>query len=83
MGKWQLQDAKSRFSELIDRALDEGPQVITRRGEETAVVMSAEEYKSLRLRRQPLGEFLRESPLAGSKIELGRIKDRPRGDLAL
>ena len=43
MTKWQLQDAKARFSELIDDTLDKGPQIVTRRGIDTAVVISFEE----------------------------------------
>ena len=47
MTKWQLQDAKARFSELIDDALGKGPQVVTRRGIDTAVVVSIEEWRKL------------------------------------
>jgi len=47
MTKWQLQDAKSRFSELIDSTLRKGPQVVTRRGIDTAVVVSIEEWQKL------------------------------------
>ena len=47
MTKWQLQDAKSRFSELIDDTLEKGPQVVTRRGIDTAVVVSIDEWKKL------------------------------------
>jgi len=48
MAKWQLQDAKSRFSELIDDTLEKGPQVVTRSGVDTAVVVSVEEWEKLR-----------------------------------
>lgn len=48
MAKWQLQDAKSRFSELIDDTLEKGPQVVTRRGVDTAVVVSIVEWKKLK-----------------------------------
>ena len=44
---WQLQTAKARFSEVIDRACHEGPQIITRHGSERAVVLSIQDYKSL------------------------------------
>jgi antitoxin Phd len=44
---WQMQTAKQRFSELVERALREGPQVITRHGREAAVVLSMEEYRRL------------------------------------
>ncbi len=48
MTKWQLQDAKSRFSELIDDTIEKGPQVVTRRGVDTAVVVSIDEWKKLK-----------------------------------
>lgn len=44
---WQVQEAKQRFSELLRRAREEGPQVVTRHGEEVAVVVSAETYLKL------------------------------------
>ena len=47
MSVWQVQEAKSRFSEVLDRAKTEGPQTITKHGMETAVVMSMEEYRRL------------------------------------
>jgi antitoxin Phd len=42
---WQLQEAKARFSELVRKTLEEGPQTITRRGKESIVVVSSEEYR--------------------------------------
>lgn len=45
MAKWQLQEAKARFSELIDDTLEKGPQVITRRGVDTAVIVSLEQWR--------------------------------------
>ena len=47
MSVWQVQEAKSRFSEVLDRAKTEGPQTITKHGMETAVVMSMEQYRRL------------------------------------
>ena len=44
---WQVQEAKQKFSQLVQRALEEGPQVVTRRGEEVVVVLSAEEFRRL------------------------------------
>lgn len=44
---WQVQDAKARFSELLDASLREGPQVVTRRGIETAVLVPMEEWRRL------------------------------------
>jgi prevent-host-death family protein len=45
MHTWQLQEAKSRFSELVDRTLTEGPQLVTRHGAEAVVVIAALEYR--------------------------------------
>jgi antitoxin Phd len=47
---WQVCDAKARFSELLDAALNEGPQVVTRRGVETAILVPIEEWNYLRER---------------------------------
>ena len=44
---WQLQEAKSRFSELVDLTLKEGPQLVTRRGEEAVVILAANDYRRL------------------------------------
>ena len=47
MHTWQLQEAKSRFSELVDCTLAEGPQLVTRRGAEAVVVIAAPEHRRL------------------------------------
>ena len=76
---WQLQEAKNRLGEVIDAALTEGPQVITRRGVETAVVLSYTDYRQLLLNKKILSESFRESPLFDSGIELQRDKTPARG----
>ena len=45
MKTWPLQDAKNQFSHLVELALTEGPQTVTRHGEPVAVIVAAEEYK--------------------------------------
>ena len=56
---WPVQDAKSRFSELLDTALAEGPQIVTRRGVETAVLLPMEQWRRLeRMTRPDLKELL-------------------------
>ena len=45
---WQLQDAKNKFSELVERAVEGEPQVVTKRGKRTAVLVSADEYARLK-----------------------------------
>jgi antitoxin Phd len=69
---WQLQDAKNKFSKVVEDALKEGPQVITRHGVETVVVLSLADYRKILLRRKGLVEFFQESPLAGVELDLTR-----------
>jgi antitoxin Phd len=78
---WQVQTAKSRFSELFRLARTEGPQLITRQGKEGVVMMPVEQFEELTGRaRQPksLVQFFRESPLVGVKLDLERDKDTGR-----
>ncbi len=54
MGKvWQVQDAKARFSELLATSLAEGPQIVTKRGVETAVLVPIEQWRRLEQRTRP------------------------------
>lgn len=53
MASWQVQDAKARFSELLDAALEKGPQIVTRRGVETAVLVPIDEWRRLRREAHP------------------------------
>ena len=60
---WQLQDAKARFSELVDRAIAEGPQHVTRRGAPAVVVMSEADYRKATAKPQrSLLELMRSCP---------------------
>jgi antitoxin Phd len=79
---WRLQDAKNRFSEVVNKALSEGPQVVTRRGEEVVVVVAKEEFTKLRKSRPSLLEFFRKSPLVGVDLNLEHDRSLPR-DLKL
>ena len=76
--EWQLQEAKNRFSQVVDEAVKHGPQVITRRGVETAVVIGIEEYTKLKRPRGSFLEFLRNSPLWGVELDIERPKDTGR-----
>ncbi len=53
MTSWQVQDAKARFSEFLDATIKKGPQVVTRRGIETAVFVPIEEWKRLQKAARP------------------------------
>jgi prevent-host-death family protein len=77
MRNWQLQEAKAKLSELIKRAANEGPQVVTLHGVETAVVLSIDEYRRLRASRPSLVEHL----MAGPKLDdetVDLINDRSK-----
>ncbi len=71
---WQIQDAKNKLSEVIARALKQGPQLITRHGEKTVVVVSYAEYEKLRKSQGKLSEFFKDSPLAD--VNLTRENER-------
>ena len=59
MGAWQVQDAKARFSELLETSLAEGPQVVTKRGVEAAVLVSIDQWRRLvRMAKPDLKELL-------------------------
>ena len=64
MHTWQLQEAKSRFSEVVERTLSEGPQMVTRRGQDAVVVLSAQDYRSL----------------SGTSSLLSTLLNAPRGE---
>jgi prevent-host-death family protein len=53
MSSWQVQDAKARFSEFLDATIKKGPQVVTRRGIETAVLVPIEEWNRLQRAARP------------------------------
>ncbi len=74
---WQLQAAKQQFSELVERARREGPQVVTKHGKEAVVVVSAEEYRRLRGSGPSLVEFIRTAP-DFDQLELDRAPDSGR-----
>ena len=75
---WQLQDAKNRLSQLLRDAETAGPQVISVRGRETAVVLSVKDYKKMSARKGTLVSFFRCSPWADVEMDLDRSKDTGR-----
>lgn len=60
--RWQLQEAKQRFSELIRSVEADGPQFVTRHGQEVAVVLSIAEYRHLRRGEPDFKEYLQSAP---------------------
>lgn len=75
---WKLQDAKSRFSKVVQDALTIGPQHITRRGLEAVVVLSHREYKELISNKPGFKDFLLSCPKMDPDFEIERQKDYPR-----
>ena len=79
-GRWQLQDAKARFSEVVRRAKQEGPQHVTVHGREEVVVVGAEEFRKLAGERtgQALVDAMQQSPHRSTNIEPARSPMRVR-----
>lgn len=75
---WQLQEAKNRFSEVVDEALAHGPQTVTRHGREVVVILAAEEYRRMKQPKNSLFDFFQKSPLVGVDLDLSRNKELPR-----
>jgi prevent-host-death family protein len=67
---WAVQDAKAKFSELLNACLKEGPQVVTKRGHETAVLISIQEWNTL-------------NKLAKPSLKSLLLSEEAKGDLAL
>ena len=80
---WQLQEAKNKLSEVVNEAIKHGPQIITKRGVETVIVLSYDQYRKALLNQKKLSEFFRESPLARSDLDLRRDKNGLRTDISL
>ncbi|MEU8202957.1 type II toxin-antitoxin system Phd/YefM family antitoxin [Streptosporangium sp. NPDC049046] len=78
MSGWQVQEAKQRFSEVVRRAVSEGPQVVTRHGEEVAVVIDIAEYRRLKGDAPDFGRFLLADPDWDDDVEFPRNRDLPR-----
>ena len=74
---WTVAEAKAKFSEVIDRAMSEGPQTITRKGRTAVVLVGAEEWQRKTMRAGSLAEFFAASPLRGSGLKVRRLKSRP------
>ena len=79
--RWSLRDARARFGHVVDQAAQSGPQIITRRGEDVAVVLAIGEYPRLVAGRGALSAFFRRSPLAGADLDLTRDRGGEREGL--
>ena len=79
---WKVQDARARFSEVMDAALRGQPQRVARRGKDAVIVVSEEEWKrrAASVPKVTLGEFLATYPLAPSDVDLTAARARSRPD---
>ena len=75
---WKLQDAKEKFSQIVEDALKSGPQFVTRRGHKAVVVVSVDEYEKLTSKKPTLKEFLLNCPKIDNDFEFERQKDYSR-----
>lgn len=80
--KWQLQEAKNKFSEVVRKATEEGPQTVTKHGKDSVVVVSIEDYKKVERPKNSLVEFFQHSPLASVDLHIERDKS-PARDISL
>ncbi|MDP2956589.1 MAG: type II toxin-antitoxin system Phd/YefM family antitoxin [Longimicrobiales bacterium] len=77
---WKLEDAKNRFSEVVRRARDEGPQFVTKHGRESVVVLGIEEYRALAEGPGALVGFFADSPF-GEAVREGELRLERAEDL--
>ena len=75
MASWQVQDAKARFSEFLEAAVETGPQIVTRRGVETAVLVPIQEWRRLQAVARPK---LEDPLLAPHPRFEGILEERPK-----
>jgi len=76
--RWQLQEAKNRLSEVVKKAREDGPQIITVHGTDAVVMVDAAQYRKLSRRKSTLVDFFRRSPLAGIDLDIARSEDTGR-----
>lgn len=80
--KWQLQEAKNKFSEVVRKATQEGPQIVTKHGKDSVVVLSVKDYKKMEQPKTSLVEFFQNSPLTSVELDVDRDKSSSR-DISL
>ncbi len=69
---WQIQQAKARFSEMVECAIKDGPQTVTRHGKAVAVLVPADQYRRWRSKGKSLKALLAAAPLKGVRIKRSR-----------
>jgi prevent-host-death family protein len=76
MRQWALQDAKAKFSELVNICLENGPQLVTRHGREAVVIMSVEDYEQTARTGKNLKDFFLSAPRVDLNIDRSRDTGR-------
>lgn len=76
--KWGVAAAKAHFSKLLECAMRDGPQAVTRHGRDAVIVVSAEEWDRRTRRKGSLAEFLASAPLRGSGLRVTRSRTKAR-----
>lgn len=80
---WKLQDAKAKFSQVVEDALNLGPQHITRRGKEAVVIISAQEYKKITQNQPTFKKLLLSCPKLDDNEAFVRQQDSIVRDIQL
>lgn len=78
---WQLQEAKNRLSEVVDLAIEKGPQTVTRHGKEVVVIVSKADFDKKRVSSGPRGTaltFLRSLAFSRTRLSVERSRDLDR-----
>lgn len=78
MNSWTVAQAKAKLSEVLDLALLNAPQLITRNGKRTAVIVSIRDWETRIARSENLVDFFAQSPLRGCGLDVKRVPDMPR-----
>jgi len=73
---WQLQEAKARFSELVNEVEHGGYHTITKNGRPVAMIISKSDFEKMCAPKNTLLDFFREAPLPGLDLDIKRSKDR-------
>lgn len=75
---WQIQEAKAKFSQLVEEASVKGYQTITKQGEPVAVILSKKEFDKLTQSKSSLLNFFKAAPCQEIDLDIQRSKDLPR-----
>ena len=75
---WQLQEAKARFSELVNEVIEDGYHTVTKNGHPVVVIMAHEEFEKLKRPQNTLGEFLEQSPFSTFNLDIECDRDGGR-----